>query len=48
MVTSLGDIKVKLNDQDVIIENDDKKAQIFNDYFCSVFTEESLTNIPKC
>jgi len=39
MVTSIGDIKVKLNDQDIVIENDDKKAQIFNDYFSSVFTE---------
>jgi len=47
MVTTIGDIKVKLNDQDVIIDNDDKKAQIFNDYFSSVFTEESLTNIPN-
>jgi len=46
MVTSIGDNKVKRNDHDAIIENDDKKAQIFNDYFSSVFTEESLTNIP--
>jgi len=47
MVTSTWDIKVKLNDQDIIIENDDEKAQICNDYFSSVITEESLTNIPN-
>jgi len=47
MVTLIGDIEVKLNDQDVIIENDDKKAQIFSDYFSSMFAEELLTNIPN-
>jgi len=47
MATSIGDIKVKLNDQYVLIEDDDKKAQTFCDYFSSVFTEESLTNIPN-
>jgi len=47
MVTTTGVIKVKLSDQDVIIDDDGKKAQIFNDYFSSVFSEESLTKIPN-
>jgi hypothetical protein len=46
MVTSIGDIKVKNNDQDIIITDDDKKAQTFCDYFSSVLTQESSTNIP--
>jgi len=31
MVTSIGEIKIKHNYLDVIIEKDDKKAQTFND-----------------
>lgn len=46
MVTSIGDIKVKGNEQDIIITDDDAKAQTFCDYFSSVFTEELSTNIP--
>ena len=39
--------QVIFNDQDVIIENDDEKAQTFCEYFSSVFTNESLANIPN-
>jgi Reverse transcriptase (RNA-dependent DNA polymerase)/Endonuclease-reverse transcriptase len=44
--SSIGDIKVKINDSVYTIEDDDEKAQTFCDYFSSVFTEEKLTDIP--
>ena len=47
MATTIGDIRVKSNGQDIILSDNDAKAQTFCNYFSSVFTEELSTSIPS-
>ena len=42
---SIGDLE---NENGNLISSDKSKAQILNNFFCSVFTQERTDNVPSC